>query len=327
MASHTGFSRDPAEEGVHSSSDDAAWQESVFLAWHDPVRGVGGLHRIGTEINRGLSNMWCGVFRDGGACFRRNLDGVALQPYPEGKGFACGPQTFSHDDQALRWSLQEDDCNVQLEVTDLPSGDLWVSNTDSMMAVSVTGHFHHHCRVRGTVRLGNETFEVEGSGWRDHSWGPRHWDAILHHRCFSASFSDDYAIDFYSLLDAKGALSRGGVVARGGKVENVDDFTFTVAIDDDGLTAESADVQGRLPGGAPFAAHFDLAGAVVVQTREYVGIETVGTITLASGEKGFGYMAVSNNARGGLAQPPLAINAILEDGLSADHPRAAYRPS
>jgi hypothetical protein len=84
------------------------------------------------------------------------------------------------------------------------------------------------------------------------------------------------------------------------------------------LTAKSADVRGRYPSGEPFVAHFDLTGAVVVQTREYLGIESVGEISLTTGEKGFGYFAVSTNARAGRAVPPLVVAAVAKNGLSHD---------
>jgi hypothetical protein len=216
------------------------------------------------------------------------------------------------------WSLESSDCAVDLSVEDLPSGDLWVANTESMAKVSVTGHYHHHCRVRGNVRLAGEAIPIEGFAWRDHSWGVRHWDGILHHRCFSASFGDDHAIDFFSLVDVHGTLSRGGVVARGGRKEIIEDFRFTVALEEDGLTARSADVHGRYPSGEPLAAHFNLTGAAVVQTREYLGIESVGEIALATGEKGFGYVAVSTNARSGRGVPPLVVAAVSKNGLTHD---------
>jgi hypothetical protein len=306
------------KEFVHQTSADEAWQESVFLAWRDPSRRIGGVHRIGTEAHRGKSNMWCGLFREGGTCFRLNQEGEPFEPYPEGAGFVCGPQRCFFRDEKVHWSLESDDCAADLSVEDLPSGDLWVANTESMAKVSITGHYHHHCRIRGLVRLDGETIPIDGYGWRDHSWGVRHWDGILHHRCFSASFGDHYAIDFYSLVDVHGALSKGGVVARGGRKDVIEDFRFTVSLEDDGLTARSADVRGRYPSGEPFVAHFDLTGAVVVQTREYLGIESVGEIALATGEKGFGYVAVSTNARSGRAVPPLVLAAVAKNGLSHD---------
>jgi len=303
------------EEGVHEATADEAWQESVFLAWYDAKKGIGGIHRIGIETNQGVSNMWCGVFREGGARFRLNQDQVPLEHYPEGKGFICGPQRLFHDDSAVRWQLDTPDCEVELEVVDHATGDLWTGASDSVASVATTGHYHFHCAVKGRVRLGNEEFEVSAHGWRDHSWGPRHWDAILHHRCFSGFFEEGVSADFGSLLDAKGALSRYGTIVRDGKMEVVEDYSFTVSIDDDGLTAQRADVVGTLPDGQPFSGRFDLAEGVVVQTREYVGLEAVGTITMSTGESGFGYMAVSNNARGGRAYPPLAIHAIGENGF------------
>lgn len=285
------------------------------MAWYDPVKGFGGIHRIGIEINRCVSNMWCGVFRNDGPRFRLNQDQVPLQLHPEGKGFICGPQSLTHDDSTVRWALDTPDCGVELEVIDHATGDLWTGANDAVMAVATTGHYHYHCAVRGRVRLGGEWVEVSGDGWRDHSWGPRHWDGILHHRCFSGFFTNGVSADFGSLLDAKGALSRYGTIVRDGVLQQIDDYTFTVAMDDDGLTARTADVAGRLPSGEPFLGRFELAGGAVVQTREYVGIETVGTVTMSSGETGFGYMAVSNNARAGRAHPPLAIHALGENGF------------
>ena len=41
-----------ADEGLHPAGDDPDWQESAYLAWRDPVSGLGGNHRIGNEPNR-----------------------------------------------------------------------------------------------------------------------------------------------------------------------------------------------------------------------------------------------------------------------------------
>jgi hypothetical protein len=305
------------EEGMHAATQDPAWQESVFLAWRDPVRAIGGIHRIGIEVNRGVSNMWCGVFQSGGPRFRLNQDQVPLEHFPQGRGFICGPQRSFQGDQSVHWALDTPDCRVELEMEDHATGDLWTGAglTASVQSVATLGHYHHHCAVRGRVRLGGETFEVAGDGWRDHSWGPRHWDAILHHRNVSGFFAKGMSADFGSLLDAKGTLSPFGTIVRNGVEQRLQDFTLTVAIDQDGLTARSADVVGTLPSGEPFSARVAVADGVVVQTREYVGIETVGTMTLSSGESGFGYMAVSNNPRAGRAAPPLALNALGENGF------------
>jgi len=52
------------------------------------------VHRIGTEAHRGKSNMWCGLFREGGTCFRLNQEGKPFEPYPEGAGLCAGPSAL-----------------------------------------------------------------------------------------------------------------------------------------------------------------------------------------------------------------------------------------
>ena len=39
------------------------------------------------------------------------------------------------------------------------------------------GHFEQTGRVSGTIRLGDEQWDVNGFGVRDKSWGPRTWQA------------------------------------------------------------------------------------------------------------------------------------------------------
>ena len=39
------------------------------------------------------------------------------------------------------------------------------------------GHFEQTGRVTGTIRLGDERWDVNGYGVRDKSWGPRTWQA------------------------------------------------------------------------------------------------------------------------------------------------------
>jgi hypothetical protein len=44
------------KEFVHQASADEAWQESVFLAWRDPNRGIGGVRRLRVHIPRTTQN-------------------------------------------------------------------------------------------------------------------------------------------------------------------------------------------------------------------------------------------------------------------------------
>jgi hypothetical protein len=303
------------DEGLHASESDTNWQESVFLAWRDPVAGIGGDHRIGNEINLGVANMWCGVYTDSGSRFRLNAEGVPLERVEHAKGLRCGPQRMFHDGRSLKFLLETDECKVDLDITDMPLSEHWLENT-GVMLTSQSNHYDIHCTVKGTARVGDQTIEVSGHGWRDHSWGVRKWGQILHHRCFSGNFGEGYIFDFFSMLFANGTLVKGGRITENGNRESFDSFDFVVAMADDCLTCRSATVHGRRPGGQEFELNFDLADGVVVQTREYVGIETVGAARMAPGKKGFGYFALSSNARAGREFPVLALHSALNNGLS-----------
>jgi hypothetical protein len=303
------------DEGLHESGPDADWQESVFLAWRDPSTGIGGDHRIGNELNRGVANMWCGVYTDSGERFRLNDENVPLQRLHDVRGLRCGPQRMFHDGRSLRFALETEQCRVDLAVTDMPSSEHWLDNS-GVMLTSQSNHYDIHCTVEGTARIGGRTLTVSGQGWRDHSWGVRRWGQILHHRCLSGNFGERYVFDFFSMLFANGDLIKGGRITENGKREAVANFEFVVAMADDCLTARSATIRGRRSDGREFEVNFALADGVVVQTREYVGIETVGSVRNAAGEQGFGYFALSSNARAGREFPVVALHSVLQNGSS-----------
>ena len=54
------------------------------------------------------------------------------------------------------------------------------------------GHYEQHMAVEGTIRVGDEEWPVEGYGLRDHSWGPRFWQAPWWYRWLTANFGDDF---------------------------------------------------------------------------------------------------------------------------------------
>ena len=111
-----------ADEGLHPAGDDPDWQESAYLAWRDPLSGLGGNHRIGNEPNRQTANLWCGLYHQDGTRFRCNGEGlnqVLLDDETAGVfGVCAGPQRIFHDGWRLRYVLDGDGCRADLEITD-----------------------------------------------------------------------------------------------------------------------------------------------------------------------------------------------------------------
>ena len=44
------------------------------------------------------------------------------------------------------------------------------------------GHYEQLVAAEGTIRVGEDTWTIDGSGLRDHSWGPRTWQAPWYYR-------------------------------------------------------------------------------------------------------------------------------------------------
>ena len=316
----------PEDEGLHAPGPQPEWNESAFLAWRDSASGVGGNHRIGNEINRGTANMWLGLYTDSGMRFRDVREGVPFERMTGGSGLKCDSQQIFHDGKDLRLVSTSDDYSVNLVIKDLPGCERWATSAsftaywEALQNVQKE-HYNSHCAVSGTVRIRGSEFTVSGYGWRDHSWGPRKWEEILNVRIVAGNFGGKTPFGFYSALHANGALARAAMINRDGQWEDIKDFELTVAVDEDGVTAKSADVRSVLPEGAPFDVHFDLADGVLVKTRDYTSFEAVGDVTaLKTGQKGFGYFALTNNPRAGREQPPLFFHGVAENGFSMRKP-------
>ena len=82
----------------------------------------------------------------------------------------------------------------------------------------------HHIEQAGTfegkVTIGDRTYDVAGTGSRDHSWGSRDWSAYDHSHLFLARFDDDVVLHALTAV-ANGHLVEGGFLWRGGQVERV----------------------------------------------------------------------------------------------------------
>jgi predicted secreted hydrolase len=76
-------------------------------------------------------------------------------------------------------------------------------------------HFEQHMKVRGTMRVDGQTYHLEALGLRDHSWGPRYWQAIPWYRWLTCSFSPEFGIMVNVTGRPDGSVAAYAVVARG----------------------------------------------------------------------------------------------------------------
>ena len=102
-------------------------------------------------------------------------------------------------------------------------------------------HFEQHMRVTGSLEIEGERFEIAGFGLRDHSWGPRYWQAIHSYEWLTLNFGPDLGA-MISIIqrDAAGKeRTAGGVLVRGMEMERLVDATIDATYEPNGLYHEA----------------------------------------------------------------------------------------
>jgi hypothetical protein len=312
------------DEGLHPAGADADWQESVYLAWFDPVVGLGGNHRIGNEINRQRSNLWCGVYHRGGSRFRHNGQDLPFVMLDE-PGLQAGPQRLYHDGQALRFRLEAEKCNLDLVIEDEEhtferSQPTTFAGGNGSAGVIFSKNFHVFCRVRGSVTLGDREAVIDARGWRDHSWGVRRWDSFLSSRSFAGSFGSEVQFRYASMVGANGTFFRHGALVRGGRRDPVSDVQMLVSLDDDSVRCPAAEVRYGLEGGEKVTVRIETIGGMLGVTGSRAGWESVGDVWLDGEPGGWGFLEVNNNPRNGSDLPAFVLADGLTNGLVVADP-------
>lgn len=305
---------DPRDEGLHPHEADEAWQEGGYVAWFDVGRSIGGNHRVGNEPVRKLSNRWCGVYDPDGVQFRSNADQIPLELVEHGRGYRCGDQQIFHDGEYLRLRMDEPECRVDLIVRDVPGDAHWMDNAQQKLSGRIYNeHYNVHCRVTGSILLDGSVHEVDGLGWRDHSWGIRHWDMVACTRTLGGSCGDVY-FQCTTWLGHDGTFIKRGYIGREGRRELISDARFLIVMEEDGVSCRSAELT-LVTSLETLKVSFEVHGGTIGQTRQRCGFEGVGFARTAAGAKGWGFIEVNNNPRLGTRDPPFVLHDGYRNGI------------
>jgi hypothetical protein len=120
-------------------------------------------------------------------------------------------------------------------------------------------HYEQHMIVRGTVEVeGEAPLRIDGLGLRDHSWGPRYWQAIWSYRWLTINFAPDFGMMVSTIWRTPEERTQGGVVLRGDRLERIASVDIDTEFDDGGLfhmelvahltlaSGEKLDVSGKV---------------------------------------------------------------------------------
>jgi hypothetical protein len=89
------------------------------------------------------------------------------------------------------------------------------------------GHYEQLTAGIGSVTVGDQRWELDGFGLRDHSWGPRYWQAPWYYRWLTANFGPSFGFMGSRIARKEGPGHRGGFVWDGTALHVCDDFSLS----------------------------------------------------------------------------------------------------
>jgi len=312
-----------SDEALHPASDHPLWQESVLLHWYDRRQGIGGWHRVGHEPNNdgGKAAIWSYVFHRTGWQYRRCGDVALAATDKYSDGFGAGETLrFSYRDGAARWEVREGTLSARLECRNLFAIVDPFPHSDELAAKRFANHFEVAGRITGEVTYEGRTTNVEGYGYRDHSWGPRDWqNGMLNHRWFTGTLGDELSFAAITAQSQTGKLTRVGFIHRDNRITRAEKVDVIAYIEPDGLTHRGGELRLTLPGGEVIEIHATARAGVLFQRGSVVMAEM---ICDAEGQGLTGYCdaEISTNPRAGKGTPLLSLNAVDVDGFSSFKP-------
>jgi hypothetical protein len=308
----------PADERPHAKGPHEDWQESYVLWWWDSTNAVGGYFRVGQEPNRngGIANLWAVVYVPGDAYFRSSAHPLTKADFLDnGMGAASGALTYRYDGRC-RWTLNDTDIAVALELIDFhPAIDGYSKDGKPHIGASQSNHVEVACQVIGTITARGRTYRIDGLGMRDHGWGNRNWLDNRAHRWAVGVFDRDHSFCAVNMQLGNGHIARFGWVVRGAEVIYADNLEIVARIAADNLSNRGGTLEMNLSTGEVFHVNFEpLAPCALF--HHSLGLTCVDTLSRISWGKrsGIGVFETSFNAAVGVNRPAAFDGGIGHNG-------------
>ena len=140
------------------------------------------------------------------------------------------------------------DCEVHLVCHGHGRGSMFGGEPDRPHEVPgeefARGHTEQLVHSAGTIRVGDQVWTVDGHGLRDHSWGPRSWQAPWYYRWLTANAGPDFGFMASRVARRDGPGTRGGFVWEDGALHLCDEVE--ISTEHRGVDAYHQRIVGRL---------------------------------------------------------------------------------
>ncbi len=282
----------PEDDYMHPLGPESNFNESAYFNFFDPVRGVGGFLRLGNRANEHQAEMTVTLYVDDG----RVLFMFKRAQIENNDAFDAGGCRFEVIEPSQRWRTTYEGSVVDLKDPTAMADPRRAFSDSPRRAVKVElihdavgpmygsagsseesdlppdqqfarAHYEQHMAVRGTIRIDEETLEIDGFGLRDHSWGPRYWQAIESYEWLTMNFGADFGAMVSIVRRDAEHQRRGGVIVRGDELTPVTDAVITAEFEDNGLYHRTVHADLTTPDGESLVIDGTVKGFIPLRNR------------------------------------------------------------
>lgn len=315
----------PDDRCSHVASDDEFWQESAFLCWYDPVHRIGAVWRVGNEPNLqgGGAALWSNLLTPDHSIFHRT-DRLRYSPSARSQtGLrAEDALVFEYDPGDVRrthWTMRDKDASADIVAQDLHTPVALFPETGAIVKEKqAKNHLECAVTVTGVAVLDGRRYDVQGYGYRDHSWGIRHWLAIAGHRWLTGTLGNSKTFAMCSFLHEDGSIFKHGYLCdyREGAIEYSDDIDIVVYMESDCVSHRGGIARMRMSDGTTHRFEFEPYTKAVVSYYGGVACLDVPCRVRSGKLDGFADFEISTNPHRGL-KPPFdnLESAFVENGI------------
>ena len=271
------------DDYTHPLGPETNFNESMYFNFFDRARKAGGFVRLGNRANEGYAEMTATLYLpDGSVLFQFKRADIANNDAMDAGGMrfeVIEPMQklrTAYDGHAVHLKDPAQMANpraafknnpmkkVKLDLVHEAAGPVYGSSGGSRKIENPDeefgkAHYEQHMIVRGTVEVeGEPPLRIDGLGLRDHSWGPRYWQAIWSYRWLTINFAPDFGMMVSTIWRTPEERTQGGVVLRGDRLERIAGVDIETKFDDGGLfhkelvahltlaSGEKLDVSGKV---------------------------------------------------------------------------------
>ncbi len=284
----------PEDDYTHPLGPEKNFNESMYFNFFDTRRSLGGWFRMGNRANEGQAEMTVCLYLEGG----RVLFAFKRPSIDSNDAFDAGGLRFEVEEPGQRLRTTYEGSVVDLAeprqmadprkaFSDNPKrrirfdllhdavGPMYGSSGSKREAAKDPdkqfgkAHYEQHMHVTGTLTIDDETIEIDGYGLRDHSWGPRYWQAIHRYEWLTLNFGPDLGA-MVSIIerDPEGKeRSTGGVLVRGMEMERLVSAEIDAEYEDNDLYHTHVTARVRTEAGEELTIEGEVKGFIPLRNR------------------------------------------------------------